>query len=190
MNDDALLECLNTNGNKVYRIEEIPKDEAKLEPGEFLVPVAHFSKEIYQTFGTPFLLKLKNVSCISQSVSFDCLFSTFLFSFLLMFSLQPLRRNLFHKLRNEFKRNSICLTKSLKSINLPSSRPVALNIWLTILTTLLIEMISCLTVIVSARLLNHVHSLFFYWINANLLSLPRFQLKCKVLQNPGSASTM
>lgn len=69
MNDDVLLECLNTNGNKIYRIEEIPKDEAKLEAGEFLVPVAHFHKEIYQTFGTPFLLKLKNVSITSRSLS-------------------------------------------------------------------------------------------------------------------------
>ena len=68
MNDDVLLECLNTNGNKVYRIEEIPKDEAKLETGEFLVPVAHFHKEIYQTFGTPFLLKLKAVSIITMQM--------------------------------------------------------------------------------------------------------------------------
>lgn len=77
MNDDVLLECLNTNGNKVYRIEEIPKDEAKLEPGEFLVPVAHFHKEIYQTFGTPFLLKLKNVSftlLLFSSSRNDCFF--------------------------------------------------------------------------------------------------------------------
>lgn len=59
--DDVLLECLNTNSSKTYRIEEIPKDELKLQNGEFLIPVAHFQKEIYQTFGTPFLLKLKPV---------------------------------------------------------------------------------------------------------------------------------
>lgn len=60
--EDVLLECLNPSGSKTYRIEEIPKEELKTEPGEFLVPVAHFHKEIYQTFGTPFLLKLKHVS--------------------------------------------------------------------------------------------------------------------------------
>lgn len=57
-----LLECLNPSGTKIYRVEEIPKEEIKLELGEFVVPVAHFQKEIYQTFGTPFLLKLRNVS--------------------------------------------------------------------------------------------------------------------------------
>jgi ubiquitin carboxyl-terminal hydrolase 7 len=60
--DDVLLECLNTNSSKTFRIEEIPKDELKMQNGEFLVPVAHFQKEIYQTFGIPFLLKLKPVS--------------------------------------------------------------------------------------------------------------------------------
>ena len=62
--DDVLLECLNPSGSKTYRIEEVPKDELKLESGEFVVPVAHFHKEAYQTFGIPFLLKLKHVSLI------------------------------------------------------------------------------------------------------------------------------
>ena len=62
--DEYLLECLNSNSTKSFRIEEIPKDEARLEAGEFLVPVAHFHKETYQTFGTPFLFKLKAVSVI------------------------------------------------------------------------------------------------------------------------------
>lgn len=57
--DDVLLECLNATGSKTFRVEEVPKDEVRLEVGEFLVPVAHFHKEVYQTFGTPFLLKLK-----------------------------------------------------------------------------------------------------------------------------------
>ena len=60
--EDILLECLNPSGSKTYRIEETPKDELRLEAGEFLVPVAHFHKEAYQTFGVPFLLKLKHVS--------------------------------------------------------------------------------------------------------------------------------
>jgi ubiquitin carboxyl-terminal hydrolase 7 len=58
--DDVLLECLNPSGSKVYRVEEIPKEELKLDLLEFVTPVAHFQKEIYQTFGTPFLLKLRN----------------------------------------------------------------------------------------------------------------------------------
>lgn len=60
--EDVLLECLNPSGSKTYRIEETPKDELRLENGEFLVPVAHFHKEAYQTFGVPFLLKIKHVS--------------------------------------------------------------------------------------------------------------------------------
>lgn len=58
---DIILECLNPTGTKSYRLDEIPKDQLVLEPNEFLLPVAHFNKEIYQTFGTPFLLKVKNV---------------------------------------------------------------------------------------------------------------------------------
>jgi len=63
--DDVLLECLNPSGSKTYRIEETPKDELRLEAGEFLVPVAHFHKEAYQTFGVPFLLKIKHV-CVTS----------------------------------------------------------------------------------------------------------------------------
>ena len=63
--NDIILECLNPAGTKSYRIEEIPKEHAKLEPNEFLLPVAHFQKETYQTFGVPFLLKVKNVSSLS-----------------------------------------------------------------------------------------------------------------------------
>ncbi|XP_075588798.1 ubiquitin-specific protease 7 isoform X5 [Dermatophagoides farinae] len=58
--NDILLECLNATGTKSYRIEEIPKDQLKMEPNEFLLPVAHFQKESYHTFGVPFLLKVKN----------------------------------------------------------------------------------------------------------------------------------
>ena len=62
--DEVLLECLNPAATKTYRIEEIPKEELKLEPGEFVINVAHFQKEIYQTFGTPFMLKLRPVCLI------------------------------------------------------------------------------------------------------------------------------
>lgn len=45
-----------------YRVEEIPRDELELKENELLVPVNHFSKEVYSTFGTPFLIKIIHVS--------------------------------------------------------------------------------------------------------------------------------
>jgi ubiquitin carboxyl-terminal hydrolase 7 len=45
--------------NKNYRMEQILSEEENLVEGECLLPVAHFSKEIYATFGTPFLLKIR-----------------------------------------------------------------------------------------------------------------------------------
>lgn len=35
----------------------------ELNENELLVPVNHFSKEVYSTFGTPFLIKIIHVSC-------------------------------------------------------------------------------------------------------------------------------
>ena len=58
--EDFQLECLNTTGTKTYRIEEIPRDQVDLSPDELLVPVAHFNKEIFSTFGVPFFLKIRN----------------------------------------------------------------------------------------------------------------------------------
>ncbi|KAK7792272.1 hypothetical protein R5R35_013305 [Gryllus longicercus] len=58
--EDALLETLNSTGTKVYRIEEIPRDELNLAEDEMLVPVAHFYKDIFSTFGIPFVLKVKS----------------------------------------------------------------------------------------------------------------------------------
>ncbi|XP_050425413.1 ubiquitin carboxyl-terminal hydrolase 7 isoform X1 [Adelges cooleyi] len=43
---------------KYYRVEEIPKDELEINENELLVPVNHFAKEVYSTFGTPFLIKI------------------------------------------------------------------------------------------------------------------------------------
>jgi len=34
----------------------------ELSENELLVPVNHFSKEVYSTFGTPFLIKIIHVS--------------------------------------------------------------------------------------------------------------------------------
>ncbi|KAF7489071.1 Ubiquitin carboxyl-terminal hydrolase 7 [Sarcoptes scabiei] len=58
--NDTILECLNPTGTKFYRIEEIPNDQIHLESNEFLLPIAHFQKECYHTFGVPFILKVKN----------------------------------------------------------------------------------------------------------------------------------
>ena len=77
--NDIILECLNPAGTKSYRIEEIPNDQAKLEPNEFLLPVAHFQKETYKTFGVPFLLKIKHVSLIVML--FPCLNHSRVFCF-------------------------------------------------------------------------------------------------------------
>jgi len=46
----------------IYRVEEVPTDELELGENELLVPVNHFSKEVYSTFGTPFLIKIIHVS--------------------------------------------------------------------------------------------------------------------------------
>lgn len=68
--EDVQLECLNPAGSKTFRIEEIPKEEMHVSDDEALVPVAHFNKEVFTTFGVPFLLKIKHVSdccCCSSS---------------------------------------------------------------------------------------------------------------------------
>nr|CAD7262036.1 unnamed protein product [Timema shepardi] len=43
-------------------IEEVPKDELNLADDEMLIPVAHFYKDIFSTFGIPFFIKVKNAS--------------------------------------------------------------------------------------------------------------------------------
>ncbi|KAK6643307.1 Ubiquitin carboxyl-terminal hydrolase 7 [Polyplax serrata] len=62
LREEIGLDTLNQPGAsvKVYRIEEIPKDEVELQDDEILLPVAHFQKEMYATFGIPFFLKIKN----------------------------------------------------------------------------------------------------------------------------------
>lgn len=53
---------ISTNVNRQFRIEEIPADQIDVCENQALVPVAHFQKEIYATFGAPFLIKLTQVS--------------------------------------------------------------------------------------------------------------------------------
>ncbi|KAG8317461.1 positive regulation of DNA demethylation [Homalodisca vitripennis] len=64
--EDALLETLvgAQNTTKMYRIEEIPKDELEIAEDESLIPVAHFYKDIFSTFGIPFLIKVKHKKAI------------------------------------------------------------------------------------------------------------------------------
>lgn len=67
--EDALIETLDNtqaSGNKYYRVEQILPEEFSLinnlnsnNGQDYLLPIAHFSKEIYATFGSPFLLKVK-----------------------------------------------------------------------------------------------------------------------------------
>lgn len=64
--EDILLECLNPGGTKTFRVEEIPKDELSLAEDELLVPAAHYHKEIFSTYGVPFLLKIKNKEPFSK----------------------------------------------------------------------------------------------------------------------------
>lgn len=43
-------------------IQEIPSDQVDLDKdSEMLIPVAHFHKEVFGTFGIPFLLKIRQV---------------------------------------------------------------------------------------------------------------------------------
>ncbi|XP_074039373.1 ubiquitin-specific protease 7 isoform X4 [Leptinotarsa decemlineata] len=57
--DDTPLESLVVAATKMYRVEEIPRDELQVADDEMLVPCAHFHKEVFSTFGIPFLVKLK-----------------------------------------------------------------------------------------------------------------------------------
>ena len=57
--EETSIETLDSlQANKSYRVEQIFPDEI-LKENEYLLPGAHFSKEIYATFGSPFLLKVK-----------------------------------------------------------------------------------------------------------------------------------
>jgi len=64
-NDHILLDCLNVC-TKVYRVEEIPPDELNVADDEILIPVAHFHRETFSTFGIPFILKIKNGETLTK----------------------------------------------------------------------------------------------------------------------------
>lgn len=50
----------NQPSHKIFRIEEVPRDELLLLDTEMLIPVAHFSKDIYSSFGIPFFIKARH----------------------------------------------------------------------------------------------------------------------------------
>ena len=67
--EDMLIEGLEAQmANRLYRVEQILPEELSLNNSlvfnggkgeEYLLPLAHFTKEIYTTFGTPFFLKVR-----------------------------------------------------------------------------------------------------------------------------------
>lgn len=59
MTVETLLQQAMTAPNKSFRLEEIAVDELDIQDGDYLLPVAHFSKEVYTTFGSPFMIKIK-----------------------------------------------------------------------------------------------------------------------------------
>lgn len=52
--------------------QEIPLDQVDLDKdSEMLIPVAHFHKEVFGTFGIPFLLKIRQV-CLHVNICQQC----------------------------------------------------------------------------------------------------------------------
>lgn len=66
VNNEVALEHLINQSQRTFRIEEIPEDELEIGKDELLVPVAHFNKEIYQTFGNPFLIRITDGEPINK----------------------------------------------------------------------------------------------------------------------------
>ena len=52
------LDTLTSAGTRTFRVEEVPAGELPLQEDEMLVPAAHFHKEAFSTFGSPFMLKV------------------------------------------------------------------------------------------------------------------------------------
>merc|ERR1719505_104980 len=64
--EDQALDMIVTQAQKMYRIEEIPSDELTEKKNFIIVPVAHFQKEVVNSFGTPFLVHIKENDTISM----------------------------------------------------------------------------------------------------------------------------
>lgn len=48
------------SAQKTFRIEEVPPEDLQLNENEMLIPVAHFTKEIFSVFGVPFLIRARH----------------------------------------------------------------------------------------------------------------------------------
>ncbi|CAH2236828.1 jg8579 [Pararge aegeria aegeria] len=57
---ELTLDQVTISPPRLYRIEEIPRDEVNLSEDEILVPCAHFHKQVYATFGIPFYARVKH----------------------------------------------------------------------------------------------------------------------------------
>lgn len=106
--DDTLLESLNPTNAKTYRIEEIPKDEQHLTEDEMLVSCAHFHKEVFSTFGIPFLIKIKNGETFGK-VKGLLAFVWFFFCLVLL---------VYYLLQSAFRKSWLYLIKNGKSLSL------------------------------------------------------------------------
>lgn len=60
------LDSLVQQPQRLYRIEEIPKEELHEDRNSLLVPVMHFQKETYTAFGIPFYLKITEGETVSS----------------------------------------------------------------------------------------------------------------------------
>jgi ubiquitin carboxyl-terminal hydrolase 7 len=82
VNEAQLLETITMTVQKEYPIEEVPADEVQQGRGldEMLLPCAHFHKEVYQPFGTPFYIKVRDVNQKSTAPSVRFLHFSYKFS--------------------------------------------------------------------------------------------------------------
>lgn len=55
-------------------LQEIPLDQVDIDKeNEMLITVAHFHKEVFGTFGIPFLLRIHQVRLLSELWAFEVL---------------------------------------------------------------------------------------------------------------------
>lgn len=92
--EDTLLESLNPTNAKTYRIEEIPKDEQHLQDDETLVSCAHFHKEVFSTFGIPFLIKIKHGETFGKVKGLVVFCLLFLFLFTILYTSERIQKKL------------------------------------------------------------------------------------------------
>jgi len=68
---DQPLDQLTPQAQRSYRLEEVNEEDLDSDSNSCLVQVAHFNKEVYNTFGTPFLIRMReddNVGSIRKRI--------------------------------------------------------------------------------------------------------------------------